>query len=238
MSEEQNVTQEQPIESTTQTTQSVDTKPQFTIPTEALDFVGEGKKYKSAEDALKSVPHAQEHIKTLEQEMAQLKEELAKRKTAEELLDEVKSGFQSSTTTETTGIDQDKIMELVNRTLEQKERQSKAQSNASIVAEKFTKQYGDKAQDAYNQLAKEAGLTIEQLNNLAATSPNVVLKLSGLTSQASNITKTSSDVNTQALANIKPSDELSARVPRGASTKDLIKAWRAAGEKVKQQFNN
>ena len=32
------------------------------LPTEVLDFVGDGKKYSSVEDALKSVPHAQKHI--------------------------------------------------------------------------------------------------------------------------------------------------------------------------------
>ena len=72
--------------------------PQFQIPTEAVELVGEGKKYSSVEDALKSVPHAQKHIQTLESELATLKEELSKRKTTEELLDEIKSGIQPQAT--------------------------------------------------------------------------------------------------------------------------------------------
>ena len=74
MSEEQ-VTQ---AESNTQETQQQDTQAKpFEIPTEAQALVGEGKKYASAEEALRSVPHAQQHIKTLEEEMAQLKRDLA-----------------------------------------------------------------------------------------------------------------------------------------------------------------
>ena len=40
-------------------------QPVFQIPTEAAELVGDGKKYSSVEDALKSVPHAQKHIQTL-----------------------------------------------------------------------------------------------------------------------------------------------------------------------------
>src|SRR6056300_1950642 len=117
-----NTTQEEQVsESTNQETQQADTStPKFEIPTEAQDFVGEGKKYKSAEDALRSVPHAQEHIKTLEDEMAQLKEELTKRKTAAELLDEMKSGIQpTEETPHGVEFDQDRLMQLVNQTIEQ-----------------------------------------------------------------------------------------------------------------------
>ena len=231
--EKEQVSNEQP----TQEAQQVDNQtPEFKIPTEALDFVGEGKKYKSAEDALKSVPHAQEHIKTLEEEMAQLKEELTRRKTAEELLDEFKSGVQQTEATpQSVDLNQDTIMNLVNQTLEQREKQTKAQSNAKSVASKFTEQYGSKAEEVYNKLAQDSGLTVEQLNNLSATSPNVVLKLSGLDAKPATVGKPSSSINTQALGSTKPT-ELSARVPKGASTKDMLNAWRAAGEKVKSQL--
>lgn len=224
----------------TQEAQNVDTTPKaFEIPTEAQDFVGEGKKYKSAEDALRSVPHAQEHIKTLESELAQAREELNKRKTTEELLDELKSGFQSQgNTTQGTEMNQDTIMQLVNQTLEKREQTTKAQINAKSVANKFTEKFGSQAEEVYNSLARDAGLTLQQLHNLSATSPNVVLKLAGLDNKPSTtVSKTQSTVNTETL-NKTTSQELSARVPRGASTKDLVNAWRAAGEKVKQSLNS
>lgn len=238
MSEEQNneVTQEQEqvSEPTTQEAQKADSPAKaFEIPTEAQEFVGEGKKYKSAEDALKSVPHAQEHIRTLETELAQVKEELTKRRTAEELLDEIKSGSQQENTTQQAELDTDSLEQLVNQTLTKREQQATAKQNASSVANKFTEKFGDSAETSYQQIAKENGMTVQQLNNLAATSPNAVLRLAGLDGKpATSVAKPTGTVNTQALQG-NPS-ELSARVPRGASTKDLVKAWKAAGEKIKQ----
>jgi hypothetical protein len=237
MSEEtSNEVQQEQAEPTTQEAQAVDTAPKaFEIPTEAQAFVGEGKKYQSPEDALRSVPHAQKHIETLESELAQVKEELTKRKTAQELLDEIKSGAQRvENTTPSAEVNQDTLEQLVSSTIERREQASKAKSNASEVASKFTQKYGDTAQSAYNQIAKEAGLSVQQLNNLAATSPNAVLKLAGLNGAVTTTTTSKGSINTQTLTGT-PSDVMSARVPRGASTKDLVKAWKAAGDKVKSQ---
>ena len=236
MSEEQ-VTQEQSVESNTQETQQQDTQAKlFEIPTEAQDLVGEGKKYSSAEEALRSVPHAQQHIKTLEEEMAQLKEELTKRKTTQELLDEIKSGVKpAENTTQEGGLNQDTIMELVNNTLKQNEQKKTAQTNASQVASKFTEKYGSNAEAVYTSLAKDLNLTPQKLNELAATSPNLVLRLADLEPNVqTNVPKSSGSVNTEALSANKSQAEVSARVPKGASTKDLVSAWKAAGTKVKQ----
>ena len=237
MSEEtSNEVQQEQAEPTTQEAQAVDTAPKaFEIPTEAQAFVGEGKKYQSPEDALRSVPHAQKHIETLEFELAEVREELTRRKTTQELLDEIKSGAQRvENTTPSAEVNQDTLEQLVSSTIERREQASKAKSNASEVASKFTQKYGETAQSAYNQIAKEAGLSVQQLNNLAATSPNAVLKLAGLNGAVTTTTTSKGSINTQTLTGT-PSDVMSARVPRGASTKDLVKAWKAAGDKVKSQ---
>lgn len=236
MAEEQTI-QKQPVEPTTQEAQQEDTQTKpFEIPTEAQDLVGEGKKYSTAEEALRSVPHAQEHIKTLEEEMAQMKEELSKRKTTQELLDELKSGVQPvANTTQETGLNQDTIMELVNNTLKQNEQKKTAQANASQVANKFTEKYGSNAETVYNSLAQDLSLTPQKLNELAASSPNLVLRLADLEPNV-KVVKSSGSVNTEALSANKPPQEMSARVPKGAKTSDLVNAWRAAGEKVKQKL--
>lgn len=236
MSEETEVVQEtQTEELSTNEAPKQDTAPKaFEIPTEAQAFVGEGKKYQSPEDALKSVPHAQKHIETLESELAQVKEELTKRKTAQELLDEIKSGAQPvENTTPSAEVNQDTLEQLVSSTIERREQATKAKTNASQVANKFTEKFGTTAEDAYNQIAKEAGLSVQQLNNLAATSPNAVLKLAGLNGAVTTSTTSKGSINTQTLTGTPV--ETTARVPRGASTKDLVKAWKAAGEKVKSQ---
>src|SRR4030043_1329496 len=75
-------------------TPAIPSSPALNIPTEIAELVGEGKKYKSVEDALKSVPHAQQHIQTLEEENARIKAELVARRTTEEILEEIRSGGQ------------------------------------------------------------------------------------------------------------------------------------------------
>jgi hypothetical protein len=208
------------------------------LPTEVLDFVGDGKKYSSVEDALKSVPHAQKHIQNLEAELAVLKEEVVKRRTTEELLDEIKSGIlPHEETPQQVGLDKEELANVVNRTIEFREAQKRAKENTQSVANKFREKFGDTAQAAYETLAKESGLSVQQLNTLASTSPNAVLKLAGLSGTTTTIAaKTTGSINTEAMASTNNGNSnLSARVPKGATTKDLVSAWRAAGDKVKQQ---
>jgi len=227
------------VDSSTNEDQPKDSpKQEFSIPTEAADFVGQGKKYQSVEDALSSVPHAQKHIQTLESELAEVKEELVKRKTTEDILDELKSGIVPQDTTEPVQYNQDNLEQLVNQALENRDVQKTAHHNAKSVAARFTEQYADKAEEVYNSIAKENGMTVEQLNGLSAASPDAVLKLSGLEKRSQGIEKSSGTVNTEALSSTpKDKSGLSARVKQGASTKDLVDAWKIAGEKAKQATN-
>ena len=229
-------TTETPVEQSTNEAPQQDTAPKaFEIPTEAQELVGEGKKYQSPEDALKSVPHAQKHIETLESELAEVKDELTKRKTTQELIDEIKSGVQTEVnTTQTAELNQDNVMDLVNQTLSIREKKAQAETNAKSVAARFTEQYGDKAESTYNSIAKELNVTVTQLNELAASAPSIVLKAAGLSAATAPVGNTTGSVNTEALNNTPKPDVTSAKV-EGGSTKDLLKAWGKAGEKVKQQ---
>jgi hypothetical protein len=231
-------TTETPVEQSTNEAVQTDTAPKaFEIPTEAQELVGEGKKYQSPEDALKSVPHAQKHIETLESELASVKEELTKRQTTQELIDELKSGAQpSEVTPQEPVLNQDNLMALVNQALDNKTMQQTANQNTKSVSEKFTAQFGEAAESVYNKITKDTGISIEQLNKLSATSPGAVLKLAGI--EPTNVTPVSSsgNVNTNALENKSvDNSQLSARVKQGATTKDLAAAWKIAGEKIKQQ---
>jgi hypothetical protein len=58
-----------------------------------------------------------------------------------------------------------------------------------------------------------------------------------LKQQASNVLKPTSSVNTEALGQVRTTAILICKVPKGASTKDLVNAWRAAGEKLKNNLN-
>jgi len=81
-------------------------------------------------------------------------------------------------------------------------------------------------------------MTVEQLNGLSASSPEAVLKLSGLEKRSQEIETSSGTVNTEALLSTpKDKSGLSARVKQGATTKDLVDAWKIAGDKAKQAAN-
>jgi len=206
---------------------------QNAIPTELAEFVGEGKKYQTVEDALKSIPHAQSHIQKLEEEMKQAREELAKRKAAEELLEEFKT--QGMPENKAAPLDMEALTKVVENALSAKEAQKAAQNNINTVVNAFNSKFGEKGPEQYKLLAQETGVPLEALNKLAATSPQAVFRLAGLEAKSFTPGKTSSSVNTTTMQN--QGQSLSVKVkPVGASTKELVSAWRNADALVKQEL--
>ena len=207
-----------------------------TLPPEVLEFVGAGKKYSTVEDAIKSVPHAQNHIKNLTDELAKAKEELDKRRTTESILEELKNSSIGNTDKPTVNsLTQEEVKNIINQTLGQKEVELRTVQNVNTVKENLTAKFGDKAEAEYIKIAQDSGLSIQDLNKLSATSPNVVLKLAGLVEKKDNTTivsKPTGTVNTQSFNQTQNQGELSARVKTGASTRDMVNSWKIAGMKV------
>lgn len=212
-------------------------KPSVVVPTEATDWIGDGKKYRSVEDALKAVPHAQSHIKTLEQELAQAREELAKRKAAEDLLNEIKQATApQQATPSSVEANPEVLSQIVEQVLEKKTAQQTAQQNAKTVIEKLTAVYGEKAKDQYYAMAAANGMSIQTLDALSMQSPSAVLKLAGIDSKQPTTSKLQSDVNTAGL-NGSNLQVPSSRVPDGANAKQMAAAFRNAKEAVLKQYN-
>lgn len=208
---------------------------EFQIPTEVSEFVGADKKYKSIEDALKSVPHAQGHIQKLEEELASLREEVTKRKSVEEVLQELRAeGLSKSENTTQPSIDPNQLAEFVSQVVERRETQKTAKQNADMVVNEFKAKFGNEAEAKYIEIAKENGLDVNTLNSLASKSPEAVLKLAGIeVKKTSSIPASlSSSINPEALNSTKTT-EISAKVT-GRSTKDIVDAWKRAGQKVTQ----
>jgi hypothetical protein len=209
--------------------------PIISIPPELNELVGEGKKYKTVEAAMAALPHAQTHISKLEQELATLREEVTKRRTTQELLDELKSGIPNGETAPHKEIDQDAVVKLVKQIVSQTETVKQHKSNTSTVVSAFKEAFGDKAEEQYNKIAAEAGMSVGVLNELAKTSPLAVIKLAGLNKPVNITGKVKSDVNTETFRT-NSQEPLSAKVAKTNSTRDLVDAWRRAGEKVKQNL--
>lgn len=230
--------QEEAPKTTEATSQeSVATPSAPSIPTELQDYVGEGKKYKSMDEVYKAFPNAQKHISTLETEMAQLKEELQKRRTAQELLDDIRNGIkQPESTSQGVELNQDVVSEIVRKELTRTKQSELQEQNTSLVRDSFLNTFGDKAEAMYNKIAEDSGLSVAELNSLTAKSPKAVLRLAGLEGKKQSIPgKTSSDVNTQSLnTNIQQNDGKLGLYP---NSKDLANAWKASRDKVLAQYN-
>lgn len=204
----------------------VNTEPKFDIPDTVKEFIGEGKKYASIEAALASIPHAQSHIATLEGEMGELREDLIKRKTAEEILAEInKKPTEEQTIPQ---FDPSQLDALIENKMAAKEQQVVRQANVSTVVDKFAEVYGDKAkaEEVYINKAKELGLSIDYLNNLAATSPKAVFELYGIKSVGGIPAKVHSDVNTEADPPVQPKSQPKS-VMGGVTNKEMVTAWKS-----------
>jgi hypothetical protein len=226
--------QEASTEATTPSTQP-------SIPTELQEFVGEGKKFKTVADYVNGYKNSQEFIETLKSESQQQRDELSKRKAAEELLQEMKQSNTSQQTPTSQGVEVNEaiLSEIVEKKLQQQTQKQQHESNAKSVVQAFAGSYGEKAEAMYDKIANESGFTRAQMNQLASTNPKAVLKLAGL-SQASKPASTgfiSSDVNTTSLSTNPNEAPLHARVANYGSSKDITDAMRRAGEIVNKRLN-
>jgi hypothetical protein len=193
---------------------------------------GDRQKYTSVEDALKSITPAQEHINRLEAENAELKRKAEEAKTIEELMSKLESETKVDQPVGQT-FDESKVAALIEAQLERKQQESVSRQNTEAVMKAFQERYGEKASEAYNQMAQEAGLTSDMLKNLAATSPKVVLKLAGFDSKPSMPGKTESTVRTEGFGASKVLPSAQVKMV-GSDTNQLVNAWRATEAIVNQ----
>lgn len=152
--------------------------PSPTPSSEAYDFIGEGKQYANADVALKSIPHKDQHIATIEAENAELREKLAKAGAIEDVLSAIKSGGNEMNPNNESDSDPNAgLKEAIQEVLQQEKAQAVAESNRAEVNSALTDMFGDGAADAVKARADELGMTVEQINIMAASSPKACLAL-------------------------------------------------------------
>lgn len=153
-------------------------------------LVGEGKKYKTADDAAKKIVHADKHITDLESELAELRTELASRVTVEEMLEKIqapKPPMQTPTREESptqrqelgspkkdTEVDlQTEVQKLLRAEKDKDRRDANIATARAGLRERFGADYNAKVK----QIASDLEVTEEYLTSIAASSPNGFLKL-------------------------------------------------------------
>lgn len=174
-------------------------------------LVGEGKKYKTNDDLAKAYDHADRAIKEREQENQELRDELAKRRTAEELVEQFNANRREPPSSERDGtpnspapkveVSDDDLVRRIREVQQQDNTQQTRERNLLEVAERLTTEFGDedKANEVLKRKAVELGVSVKFLQDSAAQSPKAFYATLGL-----NVTATSpaqpakGDVNTQA----------------------------------------
>lgn len=135
-----------------------------------------GEREYDVESARKKIENADEHIRRIEEENAQMREELQKAKTLDDVLKAMNTntpGTQNQTNSPST----EDVASLVERMLTNSKQEEIATRNLEIADKEIKKIYGEKAKDMFQSKAQELGLGVKTLTELAAKSPTAFLKL-------------------------------------------------------------
>lgn len=159
-------------------------------------------KYKSIEDALTALRHSQEYIPQLsakltqqEQELKEAREAAARAAELEKTVEALTSQNTQNVTPNAPVISEDKIAEIVTRTLTQAQQAELAKNNITTVVSTLQSTFGAEAEKTYNAKATELGMTVPELNALAARNPKAVFKLLGIAQEAPKSQSSSSSVS-------------------------------------------
>lgn len=167
---------------------------------ETLDIVGEGKQYATLEALAKGKLEADRTIKAREAELASLREEYAKQKTAEQLLEEITKrtanqgqaarddnpgGSPAPLNEETLDA---RIREAQNRL----NREEKVRANLQVVDQRLRDVFGtdEKVNEVVRTKAEELGVSVQFLRDVAANSPKAFFNQVGIESSTPNRTPT------------------------------------------------
>ncbi len=219
--------------STPEVTTVVPTTPEVA----AIDLIGDDKKYKTEQAALESIPFAQAHIKNLEAQLADFKAKEENNKTMDDYLAEIKEASKPTApavpeVSAPQEIDYDKLGGLVDAKIEGVRKQEVFDSNILSVVNKLTEQCGsrEEADKVYKIKASELALSIADMNKMAGDRPDLLLKLINVNTKLDS-NSSNGGLNIDALNLDKPAEPPRKSVMSGATSNDMINAWRASAPK-------
>lgn len=171
------------------------------------DLVGEGKKFATVEDLAKGKAEADQFIEQLKSEMTGLREDLDKRLTSEQVLEEINRRQPAQNEGNTSPqISTEDISDLVKRELTGLETSKTIEGNVSTANNRMVELYGqDKAADAVAKKASELGVNVDFLRDVAAKSPTSFFELMGVDKGTQGVPQSTGDgLNTEGLSQSSP----------------------------------
>ena len=164
-------------------------------------------KYRDLPTALEALRHSQEYIPQLksdkekyEQEAAELRREVERLKAVEETVTKLASGNNPQHPPQApVGLDAEAVAKLVSDTLQRRESEVKQKQNLDAVVTKMQQAYGADAEKNFYSKAQELGISIAEMNLLAAKSPKAVFDLLGITEAKPNNNSQAPSFNTSTI---------------------------------------
>jgi len=155
------------------------------------ELVGEGKKFKDNAALARGKAESDLHINTLQNELKQLRSELANRVSIEQFLSKLEDKTKETpvappqvpATPDTSAgkpIDPNAIEQLLEAKLKEKELIRQAQANRDMVLEKLKEAYGADYQAKVATRAKDLGVTTEWFTEMVEKQPGAFLKIMNL----------------------------------------------------------
>jgi hypothetical protein len=155
-----------------------------------------GDNWKDPEVLAKGKLEADGYIKTLEEQLAAMREDLGKQEYSKQLLDQLQNKATAPTnvntvvpnknngSTNTDGNTQPQVSEeslksLVEQTLTNREKESTVKQNLSLVDAELEKSYGTEAVSVIQKKATELGMSVQRMQEIAAESPTAFFALLG-----------------------------------------------------------
>jgi len=189
---EGNVT-EQATQAEPQTTET--TPPQESFVAKLVEAKGEN--WSNPEVLAKGKLEADTYIQQLESQLTQMREDLGKQDYAAKLLDQLQNKAADPTTAKPVmpnnnndiggtsegntnpSLSEEDLKSLVEQTLTAREKDSVVKQNLSFVDAELEKSFGTNAKATVQNKAKELGISIERMQEIAAESPNAFFSLIG-----------------------------------------------------------
>lgn len=134
-------------------------------------------KYKTREDFIKGAANAQEHIKTLESELATLRAQGNPTEKLEELLEAVKSGGGKGE--EASAMKPDDILNIVKDYFADVKAAETRENNITSVTSVFKNRYGKDASEKLYGKAADLGFSKSEINRMIATNPKAAMRVLG-----------------------------------------------------------
>jgi len=186
-------TDESPTKETDQTEQTQeDTQTKESYLQKLVQAKGEN--WSNPEVLAKGKLEADGYISNLESQLTELREELNKQDYSKTLLDQLQEQAADPTTAKlgepsnnsstnsqntTASLSEDDLKSLVEKTLTEREKGTALANNLSLVDQELEKSFGTEAKTKVANKAKELGMSMERMREIAAESPQAFFSLIG-----------------------------------------------------------